>query len=220
MKYRSVFDIIGPVMIGPSSSHTAGAARIGRVARSVFGREPKQIVVSLYGSFAETYKGHGTDVAIIGGLLDFDTFDERIKDSIRLAEEKGIAIEFREEEAVPTHPNTARILISDDEGSLELAGISIGGGKIEIIELNGFELRLSGNHPAILVVHNDRYGTIAGVANVLAKFAINIGHMEVARKDVGQEALMTIEVDQTIDPAVFEELRALPNIIEVTQIAD
>ncbi|MCJ2145582.1 MULTISPECIES: L-serine ammonia-lyase, iron-sulfur-dependent subunit beta [Bacillus] len=220
MKYRSVFDIIGPVMIGPSSSHTAGAARIGRVARSVFGREPKQIVVSLYGSFAETYKGHGTDVAIIGGLLDFDTFDERIKDSIRLAEEKGIAIEFREEEAVPKHPNTARILISDDEGSLELAGISIGGGKIEIIELNGFELRLSGNHPAILVVHNDRYGTIAGVANVLAKFAINIGHMEVARKDVGQEALMTIEVDQTIDPAVFEELRALPNIIEVTQIAD
>ena len=203
MKYRSVFDIIGPVMIGPSSSHTAGAARIGRVARSVFGREPKQIIVSLYGSFAETYKGHGTDVAIIGGLLDFDTFDERIKDSIRLAEEKGIAIEFREEEAVPKHPNTARILISDDEGSLELAGISIGGGKIEIIELNGFELRLSGNHPAILVVHNDRYGTIAGVANVLAKFAINIGHMEVARKDVGQEALMTIEVDQTIDPAVL-----------------
>ena len=182
--------------------------------------EPKQIIVSLYGSFAETYKGHGTDVAIIGGLLDFDTFDERIKDSIRLAEEKGIAIEFREEEAVPKHPNTARILISDDEGSLELAGISIGGGKIEIIELNGFELRLSGNHPAILVVHNDRYGTIAGVANVLAKFAINIGHMEVARKDVGQEALMTIEVDQTIDPAVFDELRALPNIIEVTQIAD
>ncbi|ASB89654.1 L-serine ammonia-lyase, iron-sulfur-dependent subunit beta [Bacillus sonorensis] len=220
MKYRSVFDIIGPVMIGPSSSHTAGAARIGRVARSVFGREPKKIVVSLYGSFAETYKGHGTDVAIIGGLLDFDTFDERIKDSIRLAEEKGIDIEFREEEAVPKHPNTARLLISDDQGSLELAGISIGGGKIEIIELNGFELRLSGNHPAILVVHNDRYGTIAGVANVLAKFAINIGHMEVARKDIGQEALMTIEVDQAIDPAVFEELRALPNIIEVTQIAD
>ncbi|MFN2746189.1 MULTISPECIES: L-serine ammonia-lyase, iron-sulfur-dependent subunit beta [Bacillus] len=220
MKYRSVFDIIGPVMIGPSSSHTAGAARIGRVARSVFGREPKKIIVSFYGSFAETYKGHGTDVAIIGGLLDFDTFDERIKDSIRIAEAKGIDIEFREEDAVPKHPNTARVLISDDEGTLELAGISIGGGKIEIIELNGFRLRLSGNHPAILVVHNDRYGTIAGVANVLAKFAINIGHMEVARKDVGQEALMTIEVDQTIDPSVFEELRALPNIIEVTQIAD
>ncbi|MDA7025901.1 L-serine ammonia-lyase, iron-sulfur-dependent subunit beta [Bacillus sp. CLL-7-23] len=220
MKYRSVFDIIGPVMIGPSSSHTAGAARIGRVARSLFAREPQKIIVSFYGSFAETYKGHGTDVAIIGGLLDFDTFDERIIDAIRLAEEKGIEIEFREEEAVPKHPNTARILISDHQGTLELVGISIGGGKIEIIELNGFELRLSGNHPAILVIHNDRYGTIAGVANVLAKFAINIGHMEVARKDVGQEALMTIEVDQSIDPVVFDELRTLPNIIDVTQIAD
>ncbi|MCA6607987.1 L-serine ammonia-lyase, iron-sulfur-dependent subunit beta [Bacillus safensis] len=220
MKFRSVFDIIGPVMIGPSSSHTAGAARIGRVARSLFGREPRRIVVSFYGSFKDTYKGHGTDVAIIGGVLDFDTFDERIKTAIDIAKSKEIDIEFKEEEAVPAHPNTAKVEISDANGSLELIGISIGGGKIEITELNGFELRLSGNHPAILVVHNDRYGTIAAVANVLAKFAINIGHMEVARKDVGQEALMTIEVDQNIDPAVLSELETLPNIIQVTQIAE
>ncbi|WP_353855790.1 L-serine ammonia-lyase, iron-sulfur-dependent subunit beta [Bacillus sp. Bos-x628] len=220
MKYRSVFDIIGPVMIGPSSSHTAGAARIGRVARSLFGREPKHIVVSFYGSFKDTYKGHGTDVAIIGGILDFDTFDERIKTAIDIAKSKNIEIDFKEEDAVPTHPNTAKVKISDANGTLELTGISIGGGKIEITELNGFELRLSGNHPAILVVHNDRYGTIAAVANVLAKFAINIGHMEVARKDVGQEALMTIEVDQNIDSAVLSELETLPNIIQVTQIAE
>lgn len=120
MKYRSVFDIIGPVMIGPSSSHTAGAARIGRVARSLFGREPERIIVSFYGSFAETYKGHGTDVAIIGGLLDFDTFDERIKTAIQIAEDKGIDIEFRVEDAVPVHPNTAKITISDEKGELEL----------------------------------------------------------------------------------------------------
>ncbi|MGE6631363.1 L-serine ammonia-lyase, iron-sulfur-dependent subunit beta [Bacillus sp. NPDC077027] len=220
MKYRSVFDIIGPVMIGPSSSHTAGAARIGRVARSLFRREPKRIVVSFYGSFKDTYKGHGTDVAIIGGVLDFDTFDERIKTAIDIANRKGIDIVFKEEDAVPAHPNTARVEISDANGKLELTGISIGGGKIEITELNGFELKLSGNHPAILVVHNDRYGTIAAVANVLAKFAINIGHMEVARKEVGQEALMTIEVDQNIDPAVLSELETLPNIIQVTQIAE
>lgn len=100
MKFRSVFDIIGPVMIGPSSSHTAGAARIGRVARSLFGREPKRIVVSFYGSFKDTYKGHGTDVAIIGGVLDFDTFDERIKTAIDIAKSKEIDIEFKEEEAV------------------------------------------------------------------------------------------------------------------------
>lgn len=220
MKYRSVFDIIGPIMIGPSSSHTAGAARIGRVARSLFNREPKWAKISFYGSFAQTYQGHGTDIAIVGGLLDFDTFDERIKDSITIAKQKGIEIEFRPEEAIPNHPNTARVTIGDDQGELELVGISIGGGKIEIIELDGFELKLSGNHPAILVVHNDKYGTIASVSNVLAKYLINIGHMEVARKEVGKKALMTIEVDENIDDAIIKELESLNNIIKVTRIVD
>src|SRR3954466_8838121 len=189
MKYKSVFDIIGPIMIGPSSSHTAGAARIGRVARSLFNREPKWAKISFYGSFAQTYKGHGTDVAFIGGLLDYDTFDERIINSIQLAKKNGMDIEFIKEEAIPNHPNTARVKIGDDQGELELVGISIGGGKIEITELDGFELRLSGNHPALLIVHNDKYGAIANVSNVLAKYLINIGHMEVARKEVGKQAL-------------------------------
>jgi L-serine dehydratase len=220
MKYRSVFDIIGPIMIGPSSSHTAGAARIGRVARTLFGREPKWISVSFYGSFAKTYKGHGTDVAIIGGILDFDTFDERIISSIEIAKQAGINITFREEEAITDHPNTARVRIGDDLDEIELVGISIGGGKIEIIELNGFELKLSGSNPAILVVHNDRYGAIASVSNVLAKHEINIGHMDVSRKEKGQIALMTIEVDQQIEDIVLLELTKLPNIINVTKIVD
>jgi len=220
MKYRSVFDIIGPVMIGPSSSHTAGAARIGRVARSLFGREPKWANISLYGSFAETYKGHGTDVAIVGGLLDFDTDDTRIIDAIDIAKQKGMKLRFIEEDAVTDHPNTARVIIGDHNGELELVGISIGGGKIEIIELNGFQLKLSGNHPAILVVHNDRFGAIASVANILAKYELNIGHMEVARKDVGKMALMTIEVDQNIDNKILTELEQLPNILKVTKIVE
>ncbi|MEH7546228.1 MULTISPECIES: L-serine ammonia-lyase, iron-sulfur-dependent subunit beta [Bacillaceae] len=220
MKYRSVFDIIGPVMIGPSSSHTAGAARIGRVARSLFGREPKWANISLYGSFAKTYKGHGTDVAIVGGLLDFDTDDTRLIHAIDLAKQKGMKLRFIEEDAVTDHPNTARIIIGDQNGELELVGISIGGGKIEIIELNGFELKLSGNHPAILVVHNDRFGAIASVAQILAKYELNIGHMEVARKDVGKMALMTIEVDQNIDNKILTELEQLPNILKVTKIVD
>ncbi|UQD51672.1 L-serine ammonia-lyase, iron-sulfur-dependent, subunit beta [Bacillus methanolicus] len=220
MKYKSVFDIIGPIMIGPSSSHTAGAARIGRVARSLFGREPKWAKISFYGSFAQTYKGHGTDVAIVGGLLDFDTFDERIIKSLEIAKEKGINIEFIEETAVTDHPNTARIRIGDDQGDLELVGISIGGGKIEIIELNGFKLKLSGHHPAILVVHNDRFGAIAAVSNILANHQLNIGHMEVSRKEKGKLALMTIEVDQNIDQHVIEEIEKLPNIIKVTKIVD
>lgn len=220
MKYKSVFDIIGPVMIGPSSSHTAGAARIGRVARSLFGREPKWATISFYGSFAKTYKGHGTDVAIVGGLLDFDTFDERIIGAIDIAKRSGMKIRFIEEEAITDHPNTARVLIGDDQGELELVGISIGGGKIEIIELNGFELKLSGHHPAILVVHNDRHGAIAAVSNVLAKEKINIGHMEVSRKEKGKMALMTIEVDHNIDDHVIKQLEQLPNVLQVTRIVD
>lgn len=220
MKYKSVFDIIGPIMIGPSSSHTAGAARIGRVARSIFGREPKWASISLYGSFAQTYKGHGTDVAIIGGILDFDTDDERIIKAIDIATEKGMKISFVEEDAITEHPNTARVFIGDDQGELELVGISIGGGKIEIIELNGFELKLSGHHPAILVVHNDRFGAIANVASVLAKHEINIGHMEVSRKEVGKLALMTIEVDHNIEDSVLHEIEQLPNILRVTKIVD
>lgn len=220
MKYKSVFDIIGPIMIGPSSSHTAGAARIGRIARSLFGRKPKWAHISFYGSFAQTYKGHGTDVAIVGGLLDFDTFDERIKSSLQIAKQEGLAVTFYEEEAVPNHPNTAKIHIGDENGELELVGISIGGGKIEITELNGFELKLSGHHPALLIMHNDRYGTIASVANVLAKYAINIGHMEVSRKEKGKEALMTIEVDQSIDDTIVKELEQLPHIIQVTKVVD
>ncbi|WP_100330874.1 L-serine ammonia-lyase, iron-sulfur-dependent subunit beta [Bacillus xiapuensis] len=220
MKYKSVFDIIGPVMIGPSSSHTAGAARIGRVARELFGREPKWATVSLYGSFAQTYKGHATDVALIGGLLGFDPCDERIKDAITLAKSRGMKIQFIEEVAVPAHPNTARIRIGDSTGEMELAGISIGGGKIEITELNGFELKLSGHHPAILVVHNDRFGAIATVANELAKHQINIGHMEVSRKAKGEMAMMTIEVDHAIDEEVLDDIRLLPNVIQVARIAD
>lgn len=220
MKFRSVFDIIGPVMIGPSSSHTAGAARIGRVARKLFGREPKWATVHLYGSFAKTYKGHGTDVAIIGGLLDYETFDERISQSIDLATKNGMKIEFIEEDAITDHPNTARIRIGDDKEEMELVGISIGGGMAEITELNGFELRLSGEHPAILVMHNDRFGAIASVAAILAKHELNIGHMEVSRKDKGKEALMVIEVDQKINDAVLQELEKADHILQVAKISE
>ncbi|MCP8970173.1 L-serine ammonia-lyase, iron-sulfur-dependent subunit beta [Ectobacillus ponti] len=220
MKYKSVFDIIGPIMIGPSSSHTAGAARIGRVARTLFGKQPTEVRVSLYGSFAQTYKGHGTDVAIIGGILDFDTYDPRIPTSIVLAEEAGMSVVFIEEDAVTDHPNTARIWMTDGREELEIVGISIGGGKIEITELNGFELKLSGMHPAILVVHNDRYGTIASVTNILTKHRINIGHMEVSRKEVGKLALMVIEVDHNIEDAVIAEIQSLPNITQVTRMIE
>ena len=220
MKFRSVFDVIGPVMIGPSSSHTAGAARIGRVARTLFGRQPEWARIHLYGSFAETYKGHSSDVAIIGGLLDYDTFDERIKTAFSEAEKVGLTHEFIPEEEEMDHPNTAKIVIGDSESVMELTGISIGGGKMEVVELNGFPLRLSGNYPALLVVHEDRTGLIASVSNALARQDVNIAHMEVGRKEKGEMALMVIEVDHLIDNSIIEELKVLPHIIQIATIAD
>jgi L-serine dehydratase len=220
MKYRSAFDIIGPVMIGPSSSHTAGAARIGRVARTLFGKLPKKAIISLYGSFAKTYKGHGTDFAIVAGLLDFDTFDSRLPKSLDIAVEMGLEVEFRIEEAVMDHPNTVKINLYYDEIELELVGISIGGGSIEITELNSFPLKLSGEHPAILVVHQDRFGIISTVTSVLSNYEINIGHMEVSRLEKGEMALMVIEVDQKIDDRVIEEILNLPNVSQIIRMVD
>ncbi|WP_080874793.1 L-serine ammonia-lyase, iron-sulfur-dependent subunit beta [Oceanobacillus timonensis] len=218
MKYNSVFDIIGPVMVGPSSSHTAGAARIGKAARNLFGKQPTWARIHLYESFAKTYRGHGTDFALAGGLLDMETDDPQINKALELAKEKGLDIEFIEDSAAVNHPNTVRILIGDGKEQQELMGISVGGGKVEITELNGFELRLSGNHPAILIMHNDRYGAIASVTKILAKYEVNIGHMEVNRKDVGKEALMVIEVDQNVDDTILQELEAADHIISIAKI--
>lgn len=218
MKFTSVFDIIGPVMIGPSSSHTAGAARIGRVARDLFGRQPKWAKIHLYGSFAETYKGHGTDVALVGGLLDYDTDDERIKTAFEEAEKAGLTYTFIPETAHMEHPNTTRIVMGDDEGEMSVVGISIGGGKIEISEVNDFKLHLTGGLPTILVVHDDRAGCIANVANCLAMHNVNIGHMEVSRIERGLTALMVIEVDQNIDDRIIEQISYIPNIIKVSRM--
>ncbi|WP_141992552.1 L-serine ammonia-lyase, iron-sulfur-dependent subunit beta [Bacillus sp. B4EP4a] len=220
MKYRSAFDIIGPVMIGPSSSHTAGAARIGRVARTLFGKQPKKAIISLYGSFAKTYRGHGTDVAVVGGILDFDTDDERIPASLTIAEEVGMEVTFTIEDTVMDHPNTVKIRLFDEDKELELVGISIGGGTIEITELNTFKLKLSGENPAILVVHNDVFGIISSVSTVLANHEINIGHMEVSRKEKGQMALMVIEVDQKIKSDVMKEIEGLENVSQVIRMVE
>ncbi|MEN2766488.1 L-serine ammonia-lyase, iron-sulfur-dependent subunit beta [Ornithinibacillus xuwenensis] len=218
MKYNSVFDIIGPVMVGPSSSHTAGAARIGLAARNLFGKEPSWAKIHLYGSFAKTYQGHGTDFALAGGLLGFETDDIRMSKALDIAKERSLAIDFIEDSAKTEHPNTVRLIIGDDKDQLEIVGVSIGGGKVEITELNGFELRLSGTHPAILIMHNDRFGAIASVTKILAKHEINIGHMEVNRKDVGKEALMVIEVDQNIEDDILLELEDADHIIQISKI--
>ena len=153
MKYRSVFDIIGPVMVGPSSSHTAGAVRIGLFTRYIFGRQPEDVKITLYGSFKETYKGHGTDIALIGGLLGYNTSDKRIRTSMDDAKLAGMEFEFIESGIEHTHPNTAKIEVQAGRYSLDLIGKSIGGGKMVIFELLGFDVNLSGDFPTYFIFY-------------------------------------------------------------------
>lgn len=216
MKYRSVFDIIGPVMIGPSSSHTAGAAKIGRIAKKLFDKEILKADIYLYGSFSKTYKGHATDIAVVGGLLDIETSDPKIINSLSIAKKKGIEINFIEEEAITEHPNTLKIILSDAKGYYtEIVGISVGGGSIQIVELDGFALRLTGEHPAILIMHKDVRGTIASVVNVLSSHEINISHMEVSRKEKGTKAIMVIETDENIREDAIKDIESKDNIVKV-----
>ncbi len=158
MKYRSVFDIIGPVMVGPSSSHTAGAVRIGLFTRYIFGMQPEDVKITLYGSFKETYKGHGTDIALIGGLLGYNTSDKRIRTSMEDAKAAGMEFEFIESGIEHIHPNTAKIEVQADRHSLDLIGKSIGGGKMVIFELLGFDVNLSGDFPTYFIFYkfNDK----------------------------------------------------------------
>ena len=158
MKYRSVFDIIGPVMVGPSSSHTAGAVRIGLFIRYIFGMQPEDVKITLYGSFKETYKGHGTDIALIGGLLGYNTSDKRIRTSMEDAKAAGMEFEFIESGIEHIHPNTAKIEVQAGRHSLDLIGKSIGGGKMVIFELLGFDVNLSGDFPTYFIFYkfNDK----------------------------------------------------------------
>ena len=218
MKYRSVFDIIGPVMVGPSSSHTAGAVRIGQLARKLFGRAPEQADIRFFGSFARTYKGHATDVAALAGVLGLAGDDPRIPDAFELAEKHGLRFAFHEEAAVPPHPNTMVIELKAADSSMSVTGISIGGGMVQLTRVDGFDLHLSGEAPALLIFHQDAYGTIASVTQLLAYAQINISHMEVSRAQRGQDALMVIETDQPVSPEILRLIQGQPRIFKTIKL--
>ena len=218
MKFKSVFDIIGPVMVGPSSSHTAGAARIGLLARNLFGGQAEKVDIYLYGSFRDTYQGHATDVALLGGLLGYDTDDDRIiraKEEAKLNNIEYSIIEMNEERS---HPNTAVLHLFKGEEELVIEGVSIGGGKIELVSINGYNINLSGNYHALLVFHKDEFGTIARVTTKLGDEELNISQMSVSRKEKGQVALMTVELDDTISKEALEEIRAVKGVDRVIEM--
>lgn len=215
----NVFDIIGPVMIGPSSSHTAGAVRLGRVAWKILGERAVKARIQLSGSFSQTYRGHGTDKAIIAGIMGMHSDDERIRRSLEIAAEEGLDFSFSEEDIPGAHPNTARICLEGESGAdCVVQGASIGGGNILVTEINGMSVSFTGQYNTLLVLHYDKPGTIAAVTNFMAYSGTNIGNFRLTRPKKGGEAVMTIEVDGDVSDNLIQSLRILPNIINVVLI--
>ncbi len=211
----SVFDIIGPRMTGPSSSHTAGAVRMAHIARHIAGMDVSSVQFTLYGSFAETGRGHGTDKALIAGILGMQTDDTRIKNAYLIAKEMGVDVAFQYSDEPVEYPNTAKMqIVGQDGNTTEVVGVSIGGGNILITEINGMAVELSGDYPTLIVQHKDEPGVIAEVSHVLAQLNINIAYMSVFRHGKGEDAYMTIEADQKITNEIAELIKKLcPTII-------
>ena len=193
----NVFDILGPVMIGPSSSHTAGAARLGRVTRALLGTEPVQAEIRLHGSFAKTYKGHGTDRALLAGVMGCSTDDERIPGAYQMAREQNLKWNFSINELeTDVHPNTVDILLTGVSGKVvSLRGESIGGGKIRITRINGIEVDFSGEYNTLIVVHKDRIGMAAHITSCLSQGMVNIAFMRLFREAKGDTAYSIVEFD-------------------------
>ena len=205
MQTYDLFDIIGPRMVGPSSSHTAGAARLGRMANKIAGGNVKHAHITLYGSFATTGRGHGTDKALVAGLLGMEPDDERLRYSMLLAKEADVDITLDFSDEIPDHPNTAEISIESDRGKLtHVRGASIGGGSILITEINGMDVELSGDYPALIVRHRDMPGVINTVTMILANEHINVAFMRVFRHARRQDACMVIETDSPVSPRVCQ----------------
>ncbi len=215
----SVFDMIGPVMIGPSSSHTAGVVRIARAAIRLLGAAPEEAVITFYNSFARTYEGHGSDRAIVAGLLDFKTDDKRIKEAFSYASTHGLTYTFRSVGNASTmHPNTIKLNLKGGGNEVEVIGQSRGGGVISIVEVDGFSSSFSATLHTLIIDADDKKGSIAFIASVLAHDDCNIATMNVSRKGRNEMARQFIEMDSGIKPITLEYLKQLSWIKDVLYI--
>ena len=212
----NVFDIIGPVMIGPSSSHTAGAVRIGRVANKLMdGRTPERVEITLSGSFALTGRGHGTDRALLAGIMGFHSYNEEIRDALAIAEDRGIRYTFIKKDLPGAHPNTARIeFVLPDGGAGSVQAASVGGGNIRVDLVNDMKVDFNGQSHTILVMHLDRPGVIAAVTNLMREeyAELNICNFHLSRERKGGQAIMTIEIDSMPPDTLVRDIRGLENV--------
>ena len=207
----SLLDIIGPVMVGPSSSHTAGACRLGLLARGLVGGTPQRARIELHGSFARTGEGHGTDKAIVAGLMGFRPDDERIRDALEIAQGEGLDYTFDkttlDEEA---HPNSVRVTVTRGDRSSVMIGSSLGAGRVLVTEIDGFPVEVAGNYHTIVLVAEDVKGSVSRIATLVSDDDLNIATLRLTRKRRGGDAFMVIELDEYPDERVRDHIRALP----------
>jgi L-serine dehydratase len=210
----SILDVMGPVMVGPSSSHTAGTARLGRVAREILDEDPVEVHFHLHPPLAATYRGHGSDFALVGGSIGLNVDDPRIPEAIRIAEQMDVTIEFAEEDLGDVHPNTVRVNIKGKTREVEIVGSSIGGGVIEVFQINGFQTRFKGDSPSLLLFYRDRPGMISEITKIIADESINIASLYCSRKQRGKDAFMEIDVDSPIGHVALDRIRSAPDVDE------
>ena len=217
MSFISVFDVLGPNMIGPSSSHTAGAAVIGALAGKIIAPPLKKVDFTLYGSFAKTYHGHGTDRALLGGVMGFATDDTRIRDSFRIAREWGIAYTFTPNETeTDIHPNTVDIRMENETGQvMTVRGESLGGGKVRIVRINGVSVDFTGEYSSVIVIQQDQPGVVAHITKVISDLGINIAFLRLFRDAKGHTAYTIVESDSRLPEDILDALRENPNIRDV-----
>lgn len=215
-----LFDLIGPVMIGPSSSHTAGAARIGLTARMLMGEEITRAEIGLHGSFAKTYRGHGTDRALVGGLMGMQVDDERLRESLSIARECGLSVHFQHISIRGAHPNTVRLTVTGISGRLLVVeAASVGGGNIEIHKIDGLGVNFTGKENTIIVRHTDTPGAIASVTGTLAQKNVNIANVQGYRRQQGGDAMIVMELDGIPDQEAIETIQNLSGVQGVTFLA-
>jgi L-serine dehydratase len=220
MKDYSVFDILGPIMIGPSSSHTAGAARLAKVAALIAGKDIASVQFVLHGSFAKTYKGHGSDKALVAGILGMDPWDDNLKDSLAIAQKLGLVVDFVEGNLGDVHPNTVKFIITkQNKKVVEIIGSSIGGGNIIIFEVDGESVEFTGKYPTIIINHRDIPGMISKVSTILYDENINIALMKVYRNSKGLKAAMVFETDSIVPEDVINKIKILGDIYDIREIS-
>lgn len=214
MNFLSIFDVIGPNMIGPSSSHTAGAVSIALMARNLFSEEIKSATFTLYGSFAKTYRGHGTDRALLGGMLGFPTYDDRIRNAFQYAKVMGVSYRYIiDEQTVTNHPNTVDIDITGESGrKLSVRGESVGGGKIKIVRIDGIDVEFTGEYSTLIVKQIDKPGVVAHITQALSEQNVNIAFMRLFREDKGETAYTVVESDEPIPSQVLKRIRTNKNV--------